>query len=124
VLADAMEAVIGAVYLDEGLDRAREVSRRLLGERIARLVADGGTERDPKSRLQELLQARGLEAPSYAVVEVQGPPHARTFTVRVDCRLDPAVSGESPMLSGEGIGPSKKLAEQAAARAALDVLEP
>jgi ribonuclease-3 len=124
VLADAMEAVIGAVYLDEGLDRAREVSRRLLGERIARLVADGGTERDPKSRLQELLQARGLEAPSYAVVEVEGPPHARTFTVRVDCYLEPAVSGESPMLSGEGIGRSKKLAEQAAARAALDVLEP
>lgn len=120
VLADAMEAVIGAVYLDLGLDQARVVSRTLLGERVAQLVADGGMERDPKSRLQELLQSRGLEAPTYHVVEVEGPPHARRFTVRVVCRIDSAVDG----LGAEGQGRSKKLAEQEAARAMLEALEP
>ncbi|HZO16215.1 MAG TPA: ribonuclease III [Polyangiaceae bacterium] len=121
VLADAMEAVIGAVYVDLGLDHARQVSRTLLGERIERLVDAGGMERDPKSRLQELLQARGLEAPSYQVIEIEGPPHARLFTVRVECRVDPDNAERS--IFAEGQGRSKKLAEQEAARTLLEGLE-
>jgi ribonuclease-3 len=114
VLADAMEAIIGAVYVDGGLEAARELARRLLAERLAKLIADGGVERDAKSRLQELLQARGLPTPDYRVASVEGPPHARVFRVEVDVPL-----GADEPLVGRGEGRSKKIAEQ---KAALDAL--
>lgn len=117
VLADVMEAVIGAVFLDHGLDKARDVSALALADDIARLVSNGGIERDAKSRLQELLQARGSETPSYRVAELDGPPHARMFTVEVSV----AIGTESIVATGDGR--SKKLAEQAAASAALAQLE-
>ncbi len=117
VLADGIEAVIGAVYLDRGLAGAREVSRRVVGPALAQLVARGGIQRDPKSRLQELVQARGLETPVYEVVGIEGPPHARSFTVRVDVR-----EGERALV-GSGVGRSKKIAEQEAARTVLAALE-
>jgi ribonuclease-3 len=113
VLADALEALVGAIYLDLGLDEARRVSRVMFEGALAEL-ASGGIERDAKSRLQELVQARGLGAPIYEVVAVEGPAHARTFTARVR-----VVLGEGELLDGDGQGSSKKLAEQAAARSAL-----
>ena len=126
VLADALEAVFGAVYLDCGLPRVRQLSKQLLGRQIAELVANGGMERDPKSRLQEKVQARGFEAPRYEVVGMKGPPHKRTFTVRVDVPIaetEPDSEEPPPSVRGEGRGPSKKLAEQVAARAALEALD-
>jgi ribonuclease III len=120
VLADALEALIGAVYLDLGLDQARRVSRVVLGDAFADVVA-GGIERDAKSRLQELVQARGLATPTYQVVAVEGPPHARLFTARVTIVFDPE-PGSGAEVVGEGRGSSKKLAEQAAARAVLTEL--
>lgn len=108
VLADAVEAIVAAVYLDGGLDAARALSTRIVADGMARI--DEIVARDPKTALQELVQARGAEAPSYRVLSSEGPPHARTFVVAVE------IDG---VLVAEGRGRSKKLAEQAAAAAAL-----
>ncbi len=131
VLADGMEAVIAAVYLDQGFEEARRVSRLVLESRLAQLVENGGIERDPKSRLQELAQARGLANPCYVIAAVEGPPHARTFTVEVivaeSAEDSAAVEASGPAevrpATGRGTGRSKKVAEQAAARAALAALD-
>jgi ribonuclease-3 len=117
VLADALEAVMGAVYVDRGLDACRELSRRLLGAAVATLVSSGGIQRDAKSRLQELVQAQGGAPPEYTIVATDGPPHARRFTVRVTVAL------EAESIVREGEGRSRKLAEQAAAAAALAHLD-
>jgi ribonuclease III len=117
VLADALEALIGAVYLDLGLVEARTLSHRVVERDLTSLVARGGTERDPKSRLQELLQGRGLAPPRYQITAEAGPPHDRVFTVSVEIGLGDRV------VVREGSGRSKKLAEQAAAVAALDDLD-
>ncbi len=115
VIADAMEAVLGAVFVDLGLSACRELTARLLGDEVAKLVATGGTPRDAKSRLQELLQGRGATPPTYEVVATDGPPHARTFVVRVEI----ASADDVDALGAEGSGRSKKVAEQEAAAAAL-----
>ncbi len=117
VLADAMEAVIGAVYLDGGMAAARRVSRHVVGDDFDQLVARGGIQRDAKSRLQERLQAEGLDTPTYEVVGEDGPAHARVF--HVEATLPDAAGGTS--FAGEGR--SKKIAEQAAASAALQSLD-
>ena len=117
VLADAMEAVLGAVYVDFGVEAARQIARRVVGEAFDSLVQNGGIERDPKSRLQELLQAEGFDTPVYEVVGAEGPPHARRFTVRVT-----VPRGDGEPRHAEGEGRSKKLAEKAAARCALELL--
>jgi len=117
VLADAMEAIIGAVYLDTGMDAARRVSRLVVSVDFDQLVARGGIQRDAKSRLQERLQSEGLDTPSYEVVGEDGPAHARVF--RVEATLPEAAGGAS--FAGEGR--SKKIAEQAAASAALHSLD-
>jgi ribonuclease III len=106
-LADALEAVIAAVFLSCGLDRVQEVVERLLAPLFAQTEA---LARDPKTELQQLFQSR-RRVPQYHVHAVTGPDHARTYEVEV--RL------ESVSL-GRGSGKSKKEAEQAAARAALD----
>ena len=110
VLADALEAVIGAVYTDRGREAAQRIALAILGHH--KLEAD--PLRDAKSALQERLQAEGASAPRYEVVAAEGPPHQRTFTVRV--------SHEDRAL-GEGVGRSKKAAEQEAAKVALAALE-
>lgn len=106
ILADAMEALIGAVYLDGGLEQAAGVVRRLYEDRLATRPA-AQQAKDPKTRLQEYLQARGLPLPDYSVVEISGEAHDQTFRVR--CRVVPLESAE------EGCGRSKRLAEQDAA---------
>jgi ribonuclease-3 len=110
LLADAVEAVFGAYYLDQGLAACRVL---ILAEMADELGAVEGREfeRDFKTRLQENLQARFQSAPAYLVTEVTGPPHSREFTV--------AVSFGGRVL-GCGYGRSKKEAEQ---RAAADALE-
>jgi len=107
ILANALEAVIGALYLDGGLDVARGFVQR---ELETLLEPGAGRPRDAKSALQELLQSQGREPPSYATVASHGPPHARHFSVEV---------WAGPTLVGTGSGGSKRAAEQAAASAAL-----
>ncbi|MCC6523429.1 MAG: ribonuclease III [Polyangiaceae bacterium] len=119
VLCDALEAVFGAVYLDAGLERARSLCRLLLGAELERLRAGAASVRDAKSVLQEHLPAQGLAAPRYCVVGADGPPHARRFTVEVEVT---APDG-SRLATAQGVGSSKKDAEQAAAQAALAALQ-
>jgi ribonuclease III len=111
ILADAMEAVIGAVYLDGGWDGADEFVMRLLGERIAEAAAGPGGQ-DFKTRLQELAARSFDELPRYEVAD-EGPDHAKRFFATV------SVAGE---VRGRGEGRSKKQAEQAAARLAWQEL--
>src|SRR2546427_4864856 len=105
-LADALEAVLAAVLLSCGLPRTEEVVERVL----APLLEQGALARDPKTELQQLFQSR-RRTPQYKVLSVAGPDHARSYEVEV--RLD-----GFPL--GRGSGRSKKEAEQAAARAALE----
>ena len=107
ILADAMEAVIAAVYLDGGLEAAAALIDRALGG----YDTPPQEGRDAKSMLQELMQSRGETAPHYEIVDEEGPPHARTFTAR-------ALAQDGRVL-GQGTGVSKKRAEQEAAGEAL-----
>ncbi len=107
ILSDAMEAVIGAVYLDGGWDDAASLVMELLGDRMTEAAAGPGGH-DFKTRLQELAARTYDELPSYSVVS-EGPDHAKRFTAQV------TVGGEAV---GVGEGRSKKQAEQAAAREA------
>jgi len=109
ILADAMEAIIGAVYLVEGLPGATTLVMAILRERLSTAQFDGA---DHKSRLQELAAQRGLGPPRYDV-QSSGPDHARTFHVTA------MIDGTA---LGDGEGRSKKQAEQVAARAAVDSL--
>jgi ribonuclease III len=110
-LANALEAVIGAIYLDGGYDSCRPRVLAWYRERMSRLRPQ---RRDPKSRLQEYLQGRGKPRPSYDVVSVQGPDQDQVFTV--SCTV---VELAHPVL---GVDRNRRRAEQAAARAALDEL--
>lgn len=109
LLADALEAVFGAVHLDGGLPAATTVIRPLLERQMQ--VTDDWDRRDAKTKLQELLQGASGALPRYELVAEEGPDHAKIFTV--ECRVD----GD---LAGVGTGTSKKAAEQQAAAAALD----
>lgn len=113
ILADALEAVIGAIYLDSGMDQARErVLAWLTNELESLTLVD--TNKDPKTRLQEFLQSRGCDLPQYEVVDIQGDPHCRTFYV--ECR----VSLLNEQTCGQGA--SRRIAEQVSAAAALVAL--
>jgi len=111
-LAGALEAVIAAVFLDQGSTTTREVILRLFNEELQK-VASQGAGVDYKSQLQELIQAREQQTPAYQLVEAMGPDHDRRFTVEV--RVGDTVLGR-------GSGKSKKMAETEAARAALEQL--
>ena len=102
VLADALEAALGAIYLDGGLDPAREFVRRAWGEAMN---AQEAPPKDAKTALQEWAQKRGKDLPAYTVTSRSGPPHAPIFVVRVSV-------GD---LTGEGTAGSKRAAEQRAA---------
>jgi ribonuclease-3 len=110
ILAAALEAIIGAVYLSEGLD----ASRRFI-ERHHLAHAKPSEVIDPKTALQEYAQAKYKKAPHYAIAAQRGPSHARVFTVSV------SVAGKTV---GSGEGATKKQAEAAAARAALVKIGP
>lgn len=113
ILADALEALIGAIYLDAGMDVARErVLAWLEGEFASLTLVD--TNKDPKTRLQEFLQSRGTDLPRYEVINILGEPHCRTFTVACEVSL---LSEKT-----HGQGASRRIAEQVAAAAALIAL--
>lgn len=113
LLADAVEAVIGAYYLDQGLEACRAFILRTFRPTLE-IIERREHELDYKTLLQEVFQAQHQAAPTYAVVEESGPPHDRTFTVEVTF---------GDRLLGRGEGKSKKEAAQHAARQALRVDE-
>lgn len=111
ILSDVVEAIIAAVYLDGGFDAAFGLVGRCMEERLTEL--NDYDELDAKSRLQELLQAKGLPSPAYVLSGQQGPAHSPTFMVRVES------DGRE---IGVGEGATKRAAQQAAAKQALRAL--
>lgn len=109
LLADLFEAILGAIYLDQGLEAARAFVTPFI-ERQIEAIASGTAEIDYRTRLQEQAQARFGLTPAYRTLDVRGPDHQREFTMEV-------LVGEQAL--GVGRGPSKQAAAQAAARAAL-----
>ncbi|MBS0194444.1 MAG: ribonuclease III [Proteobacteria bacterium] len=115
ILADALEAVVAAVYLDAGFDTCRNVVLPWFALGLESLPV-GKVAKDAKTRLQEWLQARQVQLPEYALIDTSGDEHDRSF--RVDCRI------VEPPLHAEGTGSSRRAAEQQAAAEVLRALEP
>jgi ribonuclease-3 len=111
-LAGALEAVIAAIFLDRGLSTTRDFVLKIADRELDKMLSQG-IEADYKSRLQEVIQAKQQQTPTYRVIEAVGPDHDRRFTVEV--RVGDAILGR-------GSGKSKKAAEVEAARLALDQL--
>lgn len=109
ILADAFEALVAAVYLDDGYDACRQVVRRLFMPRVAEIKR---SSKDAKTRLQEWLQGRGLPLPVYELTDSYGEDHAKIFDV--SCSID-----EPEPIRVEGRGGSRRAAEQDAAEAVL-----
>ena len=112
VLADALEAVFGAIFLDGGYPAARRAVVEALGPLLEQLDP-GKVEKDPKTRLQELLHSRGQQPPAYRVIATHGAPHQRSFDV--EC-----AAGE---ITTTGSGSSRQRAEQEAAATMLEKLQ-
>lgn len=110
ILADVCEAVIAAIYRDGGFDAAHAFIERHWRDRLRSVTAP---PQDAKTTLQEWVQGRGMALPSYSIVAREGPDHAPAFTIRVEL---------SDGTTAEGRGPSKRIAEQAAARTILEGL--
>lgn len=111
VFADIVEAVLGAMYLDGGLDVCRAFIEMHWGDRLQTLKKPTA---DPKTALQEWLQARGMEIPEYVMIEKKGPDHSPEFTIEV------RIEGIDPL---SATGPSKKQAEKQVAKDMLAVLK-
>jgi ribonuclease-3 len=109
-LADALESLAGAIFIDGGMAAAQEVARKLFSQSLAEL-GNSPVEQNPKGQLQEMLQAISPKSPNYSILEESGPDHAKSFVAQV------AWNG---MELGRGLGRSKKEAEVEAARSALD----
>lgn len=113
ILADAFEALIGAVYLDGGFSSAAAVIEKIFASRLTQLP-NAAQLKDPKTRLQEALQARSMALPDYAVESITGEPHAQHF--RVYCEVQPL------SIKTYGEGSSRRSAEQEAAKLAIEQL--
>jgi len=113
MLCNAFEALVGAIYLDSGIDAAQIFLDPLLAQGVAE-IRNGQGDRDPKSLLQEWVQARGGDAPLYRIVAESGPDHSKYFEVEVVVEGRPVARGE---------GRSKQAASKVAAREALKTLE-
>ena len=112
ILSDAFEALMGALYLDQGFEAVCAYFEQMI-ERVAPVVLNENLDRDPKSQLQEWSQARLAVTPRYKLVTAEGPDHAKTFTVEVWL---------GDIVAAVGTGSSKQVAEQSAARTALNSL--
>jgi ribonuclease III len=112
ILADAFEAVVGAIFLDGGFSQAEEVLGRVYRPLLSRQDL-ARVSKDSKTRLQEFLQARRLALPQYEIVEILGESHAQCF--RVTCRI------AELSIEAKGEGASRRAAEQAAARSAIEL---
>lgn len=109
-MACTLEALVGAVFMDQGFEVTKDLVLRLFSGSVAE-VRERGLASDHKSRLQEIIQAERQERPAYRLVEAAGPDHDKTFWVEV------VVGGE---VLGRGSGKSKQAAEKDAARHALE----
>ena len=114
ILADTLEAIFGAVYLDAGLDGARKIIHKAYGDRLHDLP-EAADLRDPKSRLQELLQSRNLALPDYTIEKTSGKAHKQSFEVACSIAELDAVT--------IGTGSSRRDAEQEAALAMLEKID-
>lgn len=118
ILADALEALFGAIYLEAGFDAARSACLQVLASALEALdpaaAGDAEGQKDPKTRLQEWLQGRGLALPRYEVIEVSGESHAQEFRVSGEI--------EALRLRSVGSGSSRRRAEQVVARELLGLL--
>lgn len=112
ILCDAFEALIGALYLDQGIDASRNFVCKFIEPALQEILANHA-EKDPKSRLQEVAQSHYQLTPTYRTVKEQGPDHAKEFTIEV-------MIGDKSY--GAGTGLSKQNAAQAAAQEALNYL--
>lgn len=113
ILADALESLFGAIFLEAGFDEAQRVVRGLFDPLVAR-IDPKASGKDPKTQLQEMLQSRRLPLPDYRLVGTEGEAHDQNFIV--ECVL------AKPMLSTRGAGKSRRAAEQEAARQACEQL--
>lgn len=113
LLADTMEAVLGALYLDRGYEVTRDFIYEVILNQFEEIMARG-VYKDAKSLLQELAQALGYEAPTYTVLREEGPDHDKIFTVQVTVGTEAIAQGAAH---------SKQLAQQQAAEKALEILE-
>jgi len=113
ILADALEALLGAIYLDSGFDAAAAVVARIMIPRMSDLP-DAEALKDPKTCLQEVMQARGLALPTYTLTKVAGDPHAQSFTVTCEVPVF--------AVAAVGEGASRRRAEQLAAAKVLNLL--
>jgi ribonuclease-3 len=122
LLVDALEAILAAIYLDGGLEAAREfVLKKVIAPELARMESQGGMPpvTDFKSALQEAVQSLGLPQPMYVLVEQTGPEHSKTFTVEARLNLR---NGKESEFVGRAQGSTKKTAEQDVARQLLTLL--
>jgi ribonuclease-3 len=114
ILSDALEAIIGALFKDQGIDACQTWILNLFAEKLKELTADNW-KKDPKTQLQELMQSRGVELPEYQLVTMTGLPHAQSFKITCRTRLTDTVC--------IGSGGSRKKAEQSAAEQMLALLQ-
>ncbi len=112
ILADALEAVLAAIYLDDGFETACRIIHHHFSPLIDSATTMAGSD-DYKSQLQEWVQTEQQDPPRYTVIDESGPDHSKIFYVRLHLRD----------LTTDGVGKSKKIAEQNAARLALDILK-
>jgi len=110
ILANSFEALIGAIYLEKGYKEADKFISKHIISKLGDIL-ESGSWRDPKSNLQEVAQRQEGMTPQYRIIEEVGPDHDKTFTVGVFV---------NNVLKGQGVGPSKQVAQQQAAKAALD----
>lgn len=110
IVADAFEAILGAIYMDGGYEIAKDICLELLEEEIKIVLSGGSIKDDYKTQLQEILQRRGTVKIEYVLVKEEGPEHDKKFTIEV------LFNGKK---IGEGTGRSKKIAEQEAAHQAI-----
>lgn len=115
ILADALEAIVGAVYLDGGFGAAEKVVALLYRETLTS-IDPKVIDKDAKSQLQEYLQSKKMDLPEYQVVTIEGEAHAQTFTVQ--CLI------KKLKLATTGVGTSRRVAEQQAARLAMEKIQP
>lgn len=114
ILADALEAIFGAVYLDSGFDEAKRIIHNAFAARLLQ-IPDSAEQRDPKTRLQELVQSRKIALPDYQVEKVEGKAHQQTFSVRCTvAELDSSTTGQ---------GTTRRDAEQESAQHMLALLD-
>jgi ribonuclease-3 len=114
ILADALESLFGAIFLDAGFDEAQRVVRGLFDPLVAK-IDPKASGKDPKTQLQEILQSRRLPLPNYQLIDTRGEAHDQSFIV--ECVLT------TPLLSTRGTGKSRRAAEQEAARQACAALQ-